>query len=89
MTPATSVNLAEILAAAAARGASLAPETEGYLALAVGDKPTDLRAAIGAMSAEHGCWVVVRTHFGDKSAFPDGIRPAAIRPAQLLVILAQ
>jgi hypothetical protein len=46
------------------------------LALAVGEKPTDLRAVVGTMSAEHGCWVVVRSHNGDKSAFPDGVHPA-------------
>jgi hypothetical protein len=45
------------------------------LALAAGDKPTDLPALVGTMSAEHGCWVVVRSDNGDKPAFPEGVRP--------------
>jgi hypothetical protein len=41
------------------------------LALAAGDEPTDLRALVGTLDAEHGCWVVVRSHVGnDKLAFP-------------------
>jgi hypothetical protein len=45
------------------------------LTLVTGDKPTDLRGHIGTMNAEHGCWVVVRSHNGDKSAFPEGVFP--------------
>jgi len=51
------------------------------LALKTGDDPTDLPALIGTMNAEHGCWVVVRTHNysakekEDKAAFPAGVRP--------------
>ena len=45
------------------------------LALVAGDKPTDLRALVGTMSGDHGCWVVVRSHAGDKSAFPAGVCP--------------
>jgi hypothetical protein len=46
------------------------------LALKAGDKPVDLPALVGTMSAAHGCWVVVRTTSGDKCNFPDGVRPA-------------
>jgi hypothetical protein len=45
------------------------------LALVTGDTPTDLRGHVGTMSAEHGCWVVVRSHHGDASAFPPGVCP--------------
>jgi hypothetical protein len=45
------------------------------LALVTGDQPTDLRGHVGTMNAEHGCWVVVRSHNGDKSAFPEGVSP--------------
>ncbi|HVC95172.1 MAG TPA: hypothetical protein VND64_15860 [Pirellulales bacterium] len=46
------------------------------LALTTGDKPTDLYACIGTMSAEHGCWVVVRTHKTiNDSAFAAGVVP--------------
>jgi hypothetical protein len=45
------------------------------LGLATGDKPTDLRAVVGTMSAAHGCWVVVYSHNGDQSAFPKGVCP--------------
>jgi hypothetical protein len=27
------------------------------------------------MSAEFGCWVVVRSHVGNKSDFPEGVCP--------------
>jgi hypothetical protein len=46
-----------------------------HLALVMGDKPTDLQGGVGTMDAEHGCWVMVRSHQGDKSAFPDGVFP--------------
>jgi hypothetical protein len=45
------------------------------LALTCGDKPTDLNVQIGTLSAEHGCWVVVRTHRGDDPAFAAGVVP--------------
>ena len=45
------------------------------LALETGAKAPDLYAVVGTMDAKHGCWVVVRTHKGDKSAFPKGISP--------------
>jgi hypothetical protein len=45
------------------------------LVLATGDKPTDLSAVVGTMSGEHGCWVVVRSHVRDQSAFPKGVCP--------------
>ena len=45
------------------------------LDLKAGDKPTDLSAVVGTMDAEHGCYVVVRSHNGDRSAFPEGVRP--------------
>jgi hypothetical protein len=45
------------------------------LALNPGDNPTDLSACVGTMDAAHGCWVVVRSHQGDKAAFGHGVRP--------------
>ena len=45
------------------------------LALVTGDKPADLHGGAGTMDAEHGCWVVVVSHNGDKSAFPNGVFP--------------
>ena len=30
---------------------------------------------LGTMDAEHGCWVVVRTHDRDKCHFPKDVRP--------------
>jgi hypothetical protein len=49
------------------------------LALKTGDDPTDLTALIGTMNAEHGCWVVTRTHSysGKKeiAVFPPGVHP--------------
>jgi hypothetical protein len=45
------------------------------LALVTGEKPVDLRAMIGTMSAKHGCWVVVRTHNGKAPAFPKDVFP--------------
>jgi hypothetical protein len=45
------------------------------LTLATGDKPTDLPAVVGTMSAEHGCWVVVRSQKGNDCAFAKGVRP--------------
>ncbi len=45
------------------------------LALKVGDQPVDLPANAGTMNAEYGCWVVVCSHNGDKSAFPKGVAP--------------
>jgi hypothetical protein len=47
------------------------------LALQTGAEAPDLYAVVGTMSARHGCWVVVRTHEGDKCAFPKGVRPVA------------
>jgi hypothetical protein len=52
-------------------------EVPADLALIAGDKPTDLRALVGTMSASAGCWVVVRSQAGDKSAFPTGVHPVA------------
>jgi hypothetical protein len=45
------------------------------LALVTGEKPTDLYAYVGTMDAKRGCWVVVRTHKGKSSVFPDGEIP--------------
>jgi hypothetical protein len=45
------------------------------LALVTGDQPTDLRGYVGTMDTENGCWVVARSHNGDKSAFPEGVFP--------------
>jgi hypothetical protein len=45
------------------------------LALATGEKPTDLRGHVGTLNAEYGCWVVVRSHNGEASAFPRGVSP--------------
>jgi hypothetical protein len=44
-------------------------------AVKTGDEPTDMPAVVGTMDAEQGCWVVVRSHHGDKSAFPKGVCP--------------
>src|SRR5207248_245133 len=35
----------------------------------------DLPAVVGTMDAKHGCWVVVRSHNGEASAFPKGVFP--------------
>ncbi len=43
--------------------------------LTAGDRPNELFAVIGTMNAEHGCWVVVRTHEGDRCVFAKGVRP--------------
>lgn len=45
------------------------------LALTTGDDPADLAAMTGTISAEYGCWVVVWSHDGPESAFPDGVVP--------------
>jgi hypothetical protein len=45
------------------------------LKLVAGDQPTDLNGYVGTINAEHGCWVVVRSHDGNKSAFPEGVFP--------------
>ncbi len=45
------------------------------LALMTGKEPTELGAHVGTMDARHGCWVVVWSHHGEKSAFPEGVRP--------------
>lgn len=45
------------------------------LSLVTGDKPADLYAMVGTMSAKYRCWVVARSHNGDKSAFPKGVHP--------------
>jgi hypothetical protein len=45
------------------------------LALKAGADPTELPAVVGTMDAAHGCWVVVRSHTGERSAFPAGICP--------------
>jgi hypothetical protein len=45
------------------------------LTLTMGEKPGELNALVGTMSAEHGCWVVVRTHNGNDGAFPKKVRP--------------
>lgn len=44
-------------------------------ALTPGEKPGNFHAWIGTMSEKHGCWVVVRTHEGEKCLFADGVRP--------------
>jgi len=44
--------------------------------LVAGDKPSDLRVAIGTLDKQAGCWVVVRTHEGEEPVFPDGVHPA-------------
>ena len=44
-------------------------------ALTTGEKPADVFAVIGTMDAKHGCWVVVRTHHGENSAFGKGVFP--------------
>jgi hypothetical protein len=45
------------------------------LALRTGENPPDMNAVVGTMSAKHGCWVVVRSHNKDRSAFPKGVHP--------------
>jgi hypothetical protein len=45
------------------------------LALNAGDNPTDLAACVGTMDAADGCWVVARSHEGDKAAFGKGVCP--------------
>lgn len=45
------------------------------LTLRKGDPKAELSAVIGTMDAPNGCWVVVRTHNGEKSAFDDGVCP--------------
>jgi hypothetical protein len=45
------------------------------LTLATGEKPTELQGHVGTFSAKHGCWVVVRSHNGKQSAFPEGVHP--------------
>lgn len=45
------------------------------LTLEAREKPSDLYAWIGTMGEKHGCWVVVRSHDGDKCLFADGVRP--------------
>jgi hypothetical protein len=45
------------------------------LKLVAGDKPGELNATVGTMSAAHGCWVVVRSHNGPGAAFPEGVCP--------------
>jgi hypothetical protein len=45
------------------------------LTLPAGEKPGELYVMIGTMSAEHGCWVVVRNHNGNECAFAREVRP--------------
>jgi hypothetical protein len=45
------------------------------LTLTTGGDPTDLNACVGTVDDEHGCWVVVCSHRGDKSAFAPGVSP--------------
>jgi hypothetical protein len=45
------------------------------LTLTIGEKPGELHAVVGTMSAEHGCWVVVRSHHAKDCAFPREVRP--------------
>jgi hypothetical protein len=52
-------------------------EVPAAAVLRAGDSPADVFCAIGTMSAKHGCWVVMRTHEGDKCLFPEGVRPVA------------
>jgi hypothetical protein len=48
------------------------------LSLQTGDTPQELYALIGTMSAEHGCWTVVRVHDSEgESVFGDGVCPIA------------
>jgi hypothetical protein len=44
--------------------------------LLTGDMPTELEVLIGTIDDKHGCWVAVRTHHGDKSAFANGVVPS-------------
>jgi hypothetical protein len=45
------------------------------LVLVTGETPTVLRGHVATLNAEHGCWVVVRSHNGDASAFPADVCP--------------
>jgi hypothetical protein len=45
------------------------------LRLATGEPPEELYGHVGTISRDHGCWVVVRSHDGDRSAFPAGMSP--------------
>jgi hypothetical protein len=59
---------------------TMGPQTVNWkvpadLVLVTGDKPTNLRGHVATQNAEHGCWVVVRTHNGDASAFPADVFP--------------
>jgi hypothetical protein len=45
------------------------------MALERGEKAPDLNAVVGTMDAKAGCWVVVRSHRGDKSAFAKDVCP--------------
>lgn len=54
-------------------------EVPPKLALKTGDLPTDLPAHVGTFNREQGCWVVVRSHNSDASAwFPGGICPVVV-----------
>ncbi|MCA9233036.1 MAG: hypothetical protein KDA57_20485 [Planctomycetales bacterium] len=48
------------------------PET---FRLVAGEKPSDLRVTVGTIDQQSGCWVVVRSHEGNKSAFPVDVFP--------------
>jgi hypothetical protein len=59
---------------------TIGPPTVGWkvspaLALTAGKEPNDMRAVVGTLSAEYGCWVVVRTHQKDAATFPKGVCP--------------
>lgn len=45
------------------------------LALTLGDKATDMRMMIGTLDEKAGCWTAVRSHVGEKSAFPASVHP--------------
>lgn len=45
------------------------------VALKVGGPATDLRMLVGTLDEKAGCWTVVRSHEGERSAFPAGIHP--------------
>jgi hypothetical protein len=56
---------------------TFAGKVPAELALVTGPKPTELEVHVGTMDAKHGCWVAVRSHDGEKSAFPKGVFPIA------------
>jgi hypothetical protein len=45
------------------------------LALKLGNEENDVRLLVGTLDEKAGCWTVVRTHEGEKSAFGPDIHP--------------